>query len=66
MKSNSKRQLRLAIITALAVGGMGSSSTFAADDTDNLAVSFGVGLGASYVQEHAGRPGLDVGKSQGG
>jgi hypothetical protein len=35
-------------------------------DTDNLAMSFGVGLGASYVQEHAGRLGLDVGKSQGG
>lgn len=42
MKSYSKRQLRLAIITALAVGGMGSSSTFAADDTDNLAVTASV------------------------
>jgi len=41
MKSNLKqRQLRLAIVAALAVGGLGLGiSSFAAIDTDNLAVS---------------------------
>ena len=42
MKLTHHRQVRLAVVAALAVAGIGTSPTFAATDTDNLLVSASV------------------------